>query len=183
VLIGPDNGLLLPAALRLGPITAAVELEPAPLPLPTATPPGATFAGRDVFAPAAGRASRGTPVHQLGRPIDPATLAGETVPEPADAGDFLEVEVLWIDRFGNAQINATPRHTGPGPLGLQLSGHPPINTRIVSSYGAIAPDAVALVVDSYGYLSVCSDRRSAAADLGLRPGDRVHLSRDASRHR
>jgi S-adenosylmethionine hydrolase len=91
--------------------------------------------------------------------------------------------VLWIDRFGNAQINATSRHTGPGPLGLQLSGHPPINTRIVSSYGAIAPDAVALVVDSYGYLSVCSDRRSAAADLGILPGDRVRLTRDASGRR
>ena len=56
VLVGPDNGLLLPAAHLLGPITAAVELPPNP------DAPGATFAGRDVFAPADGRAAAGTPV-------------------------------------------------------------------------------------------------------------------------
>lgn len=178
VLVGPDNGLLLPAALLLGRITAAVKLPPAP------AAPGATFHGRDVFAPAAGRAAAGTPVERLGRPIDPASLLGEPVPEPRAATgptahrNELRAEVLWVDRFGNAQLNVTPAQTGPGPLVVHTTAQDGGKTRtmrIVASYGAIAPDQVALVIDSYGFLSVCCDRRPAAERLDLRPGDAVRI--------
>ncbi len=173
VLIGPDNGLLLPAAHRLGPITAAVELHP-----PAAPPPGATFAGRDQFAPAAGRMAGGAALPEVGIPIDPSTLAGDPVPAPVITQGGIEAEVLWVDRFGNAQLNATPADTGPGPFVLEVGGRPPLPARLVGSYGAIAPDQVALVIDSYGFLSVCSARRPAAAELGLAAGHRIHLSRD-----
>ena len=191
VLVGPDNGLLLPAALRLGPVTAAVELLPgAPTPPPGApsapgapaapatsssAPLGATFAGRDLFAPAAGRAAAGVPLSDLGTPIDPNTLAGEPVNEATvnPAGD-VDAEVLWVDRFGNAQLNATPAHAGPGPL--RVSGTGGRAARVVVSYGDIAPDDFALVVDSYGFLSICCDRAPAAERLGLAVGDRVRLS-------
>ena len=183
VLVGPDNSLLLPAALHLGPVTQAVELPPDP------GAPGATFHGRDIFAPAAGRAAAGVPLHQLGDPIDPATLAGAPVPEAtADPAGSIDAEVLWVDHFGNAQLNATAAqlnitaaqlnaaaaHLGPGPLTVHTPGGTE-TMRIVASYGAIPPDDHALVIDSYGYLSISSNRRPAAAHLGLRPGDRVLL--------
>ena len=50
VLVGPDNGLLAPAVAMCGGATRAVELNDAQWHLPS---PGATFAGRDVFAPVA----------------------------------------------------------------------------------------------------------------------------------
>lgn len=177
VLVGPDNGLLLPAALHLGPITAAVELPPPP------NAPGATFAGRDVFAPAAARAAAGVAVADLGQPIDPETLAGEAVPEPTMAGSSVEAEVLWVDRYGNAQLNATPAHTGPGPLRVETGREPAGTMRVVASYDAIGPDDLALVVDSYGYLAICAHRRPAAARLGVGPGDQVRLSRIEPAHR
>jgi S-adenosylmethionine hydrolase len=174
MLVGPDNGLLLPAALRLGSVTAAVELSPPPTP-----PPGATFAGRDIFAPAAGRLAAGAPLLELGRPVDPASLRGEPVPEPKVTAHEVDAEVLWVDRFGNAQLNATPADTGPGPVQLD-AGRGPRTVRIVASYGAIAADDIALVVDSYGLLSICADRRSAADLLGLASGTPIRLARTST---
>ena len=169
LLVGPDNGLLLPAALHLGPITGAVELDPTP------QAAGATFAGRDLFAPAAARAATGAALADLGRAIDPDSLAGEAVPAPTRLTGGLEATVLWVDHFGNAQLNATPAQTGPGPLGLQPGDRPVTQVRVVTSYEGIAPDELALVVDSYGHLSICCDRRSAADLMGLQAGDRVLL--------
>ena len=176
VLVGPDNGLLLPAALLLGRITTAVELPPAP------DAPGATFHGRDIFAPAAGRVAAGTPVEELGRLIETASLLGEPVPEPVRLDDRpraeapgVEAEVLWVDRFGNAQLNATADPRAPDRWEATTRAEGAHAVRIVSSYGEIAPDQVALVIDSYGRLSVCCDRASAASRLGLHAGDIVRL--------
>lgn len=176
ILVGPDNGLLLPAALHLGPITDAVELaEDTPDGVEKPITGGATFAGRDVFAPAAGRAAAGVPVAELGRAIAPASLAGEAVPEATPTSGGIRASVLWVDHFGNAQLNVTPATAGPGPFRVRAGEGPAIVMRSVRSYEGIAPDELALVVDSYGHLSICCDRRSAADRLGLRPGDAVLL--------
>ena len=178
VLVGPDNGLLLPAALHLGPITNAVELAP---PRTTDQPTGATFAGRDVFAPAAAQLGAGTPLAAVGQTIDPDSLAGEPLPVAHETEHGTEAIVLWVDHFGNAQLNATPADTdtvGSGTVELRLEdqpARPALRLRVVTTYEAVAPDDFALVVDSYGYLSICCDRDSAAARLALQPGDRVVL--------
>lgn len=175
VLVGPDNGLLLPAAVRLGGPSAAVELPP------NLHAPGATFAGRDVFAPAAARAANGEPLAALGRPIDPATLAGQPVSGPqVEDGGRLRTEVLWVDRFGNAQLNATPEDVARligsvAEARTATAAHP---VRVVRSYGGIGGDEVALVVDSYGLLAISCNRRSAAATVGVAPGDAVWLCHD-----
>jgi hypothetical protein len=44
---------------------------------------------------------------------------------------------------------------------------------VVGAYGILGPGQIGLVVDSYGLLAVCLDRRSAADELGLGPGDPV----------
>ena len=70
--VGPDNGLLVAAAEAAGeaPITHLVELE-----RNVASPDrGATFDGRDLFAPAAAVLSTGTPLAHLGAPVEPTSL-------------------------------------------------------------------------------------------------------------
>jgi len=69
---------------------------------------GATFAGRDVFAPAAAHLCNGVELYELGTPVDPGLLLPGTVPLPRHEGDELVTEVLWVDRFGNAQLNVGP---------------------------------------------------------------------------
>jgi S-adenosylmethionine hydrolase len=172
-LVGPDNGLLLPAALAAGRITAAVELAP-----PARRPPGATFAGRDLFAPAAGRLAAGTPIGELGAPIDPATLTGDAVPSPDLERTLAEGAhgvVLWVDHFGNAQLNVTPAHlTELGPdLVAELPGGRAVPVRVAATYEELGPGTLGLVTDSYGWSALSLDRASAAATYGLAPGDRV----------
>ena len=181
VLIGPDNGLLAPAVAMAGGAEHAVELTNPEYQLGAA---GATFAGRDVFAPAAAHVCNGVPLAELGPQVDPALLLPGTVPLPREDGDALVTEVLWIDRFGNAQLNVGPDDL-PAGWGSHLQvqvGSPtePSGTTVRSairaaSFAELAGGAVGLVLDSYGMLAVSMDQRSAADELGLAAGDQVTL--------
>jgi S-adenosylmethionine hydrolase len=116
VLVGPDNGLLAPAVAMAGGAERAVELTNADYQLAA---PGATFAGRDVFAPAAAHLCNGVDLYDLGTPVDPGVLLPATVPLPREDGDAVVAEVLWVDRYGNCQLNVgpddLPAHWGARP--------------------------------------------------------------------
>ena len=77
VLVGPDNGLLAPAVAMAGGATRAVVLGRPEYVLPA---PGATFAGRDVFAPAAAHLCNGVALAELGTEIDPISLLPGLIP-------------------------------------------------------------------------------------------------------
>jgi S-adenosylmethionine hydrolase len=176
-LVGPDNGLLLPAATSLGPITTAVELRPVMDP----TGRGATFAGRDLFAPAAARLATGADLRSLGAPIDPTSLAGDPVPLPEPTPDGgLRAQVLWIDRFGNAQLNAGPLDADHlGPVLTVVAGQHAWPARRVDAFADLDSAEVGLVNDSYGLLALTCRDASAAASLDLHAGDAVWLQRHA----
>jgi S-adenosyl-L-methionine hydrolase (adenosine-forming) len=176
-LVGPDNGLLAPAVAMLGGAVRVVSLTNREYQLEA---PGATFAGRDIFAPAAGYLAAGTPIEQLGEPVDAMSLVPGMVPLPTDEGGRASGEVLWIDRYGNAQLNIDPGDLVA--LGIEPGGTVEVRCgedrrtgRWVSSYAEAGPFEVAVVVDSYGLVSLTLDRRPAAEELGLRPGSAVTL--------
>ncbi len=174
VLLGPDNGLLAPAVSMVGGATRAVELTNTEHHLAA---PGATFAGRDIFAPAAALLCTGLDLTELGRPIDPAGLMPGVLPisHLDDDGTF-NAEVLWVDRYGNAQLNVDPSEIEAFGDRVRLRvGREARTAHRVASYREIGAGEVGLVVDSYGLLSVALDQRSAAAELGLAAGAAVHL--------
>jgi S-adenosylmethionine hydrolase len=187
VLIGPDNGLLAAAVAMAGGAERAFELTNPEYQLGA---PGATFAGRDVFAPAAAHVCNGVDLAELGPEIDPVLLLPGTVPLPrlevdGDGDDVLFTEVLWVDRFGNCQLNVGPDDLPPtweGDLQLRVadptdpSGGAVRRTVRASSFAALVGGRVGLVLDSYGMLAVCLDQRSAAEELGLAAGDQVTLT-------
>src|SRR4051794_7815833 len=106
VLIGPDNGLLAPAVGLVGGASRAVELVNDDYQLAA---PGPTFAGRDIFAPAAAYLCQGIDLLALGPEIDPAGLLPGVMPlSHVDDDGALAAEVLWVDRYGNAQLNVDP---------------------------------------------------------------------------
>jgi len=105
VLVGPDNGLLAPAVAMVGGASRTFDISSSPAQLPTAGP---TFDGRDLFGPVVARLCTGVPLEELGTEMDPNLLMPSIVPVSGREGDDLVTEVLWIDRFGNAQLNLDP---------------------------------------------------------------------------
>jgi S-adenosylmethionine hydrolase len=105
VFIGPDNGLLAPAVAVVGGAERAVELTN---PEHHLTAAGATFAGRDVFAPVAAHLCNGVDLAELGPLVDAAELMPGMLPLPREEPDGFHTEVLWVDRFGNCQSTSGP---------------------------------------------------------------------------
>ncbi len=172
VLVGPDNGLLAPAVALVGGADRAVELTEPAFQLEA---PGPTFAGRDVFAPVAAHLCAGVPLSELGPELDPIGLFPGVLPiSHLDEEGLLVAEVLWVDRYGNAQLNVDPEEVADfgERVGLRI-GDDHRTARRAASYGDIGPGEIGLVVDSYGLLSVAVDRHSAAERLGLHPGASV----------
>jgi S-adenosyl-L-methionine hydrolase (adenosine-forming) len=174
VFVGPDNGLLASAVAMTGGARRAVTLTDPAYHLEA---PGPTFAGRDVFAPVAAHLANGADLADLGESIDPITLRPGVLPLSRREGDAVKAEVLWVDRFGNVQLNVDPddiEHLGDrvavrwGEWGVRTA-------RRAIAYGNLKAGEAGLVVDSYGLVSIALDRRSAAAELGLAAGDAVTL--------
>ncbi|MDP9387128.1 MAG: SAM-dependent chlorinase/fluorinase [Actinomycetota bacterium] len=178
VFVGPDNGLLASAVAMVGGSTRAVELANPDYQLPAAGP---TFAGRDVFAPATAHLCNGVDLAELGPEVDPVTLRPGILPLPRAEEGRLVAEVLWVDRFGNVQLNVGPDEIEAmgDVVTLRWGADRRRTARRARTYGLLKPGEVGLVVDSYGLVSVALDRRSAAEELHLRPGDAVTLEEAA----
>jgi S-adenosylmethionine hydrolase len=174
VLIGPDNGLLAPAVAMCGGATRVVELGNADYQLDAAGP---TFAGRDVFAPAAAHLCRGVPLDELGPVVEATSLRPGLLPIAHEDGDELAAEVLWVDRYGNAQLNLDADDIAPFGDSIRLRFGDQVRTgRVVETFAALGPNDIGLVVDSYGLVAIVVDQRSAATEFGLGPATAVWLS-------
>jgi S-adenosylmethionine hydrolase len=174
VFLGPDNGLLSSGVAMTGGAARAVSLTNRDYHLDA---PGPTFAGRDVFAPAAAHLCNGVDLTELGESVDPVTLLPGLLPIAQQDEHRIVAEVLWIDHFGNVQLNVDPDE-------LALLGCDRVTLRyrdqaraasVAITYAEIRGAEVGLVVDSYGLVSIAADQQSAAAELKLRAGDVVSL--------
>ena len=174
-LVGPDNGVLAPAVALVGGATDAVVLDRAEFQLDS---PGSTFDGRDIFAPVAAHLCNGVPLRQLGTPVDPSQLLPGLLPvSEATPEGTVKAEVLWVDRFGNAQLNVDPDQIAgwPDTVRVEGPGWNRVATR-VTSFAQVTTGSVGLLVDSYGLLSLVADRASAAGDLGIGEGEQVTMT-------
>jgi len=173
-LVGPDNGLFAPAVSLVGGATGAVVLDNADYHLPS---PGPTFAGRDIFAPVAAHLCNGVPMDELGTSIDPQRLLPGVlaVSDQADDGS-IKAEILWIDRYGNAQLNVDPADLDTWPEHVSIEGGRTTRTaQRVTAFAEISTGSVGLIVDSYGLVSLAVDRGSAAFELEINEGDALTL--------
>ncbi len=175
VLVGPDNGLLAPAVAMVGGATRVVSLTNTDYHLPS---PGPTFAGRDVFAPVAAALCAGADLADLGELVDPNGLTPGILPVAREDDGDIVCEVMWIDRFGNCQLNLDPDDLdGWGDaIRVRIADEWRVAHR-VETFRAIGEGRVGVLVDSYGLLTIALDRRSAESELGLRTGTELRVGR------
>jgi S-adenosylmethionine hydrolase len=175
LLVGPDNGLLVPAADALGGVLGAAELTN---PEWTAGPVSATFHGRDVFSPAAARLALGADPALAGAAIDPADLVRLPDPIVAVGPGFVEAEVLTVDRFGNVQLaadaEALQRAGLAGPGGrLRVGGLHAVSGR---TFGDAAPGELVIFIDSAGKVALAINGGRAVVALAAAPGEVLRVT-------
>jgi S-adenosylmethionine hydrolase len=170
-LVGPDNGLLGPAAAALGAV-AAVRLADTGAP--------ATFHGRDVLAPAAARLLTGAPLASLGTPVDPAGIAAPDLPPPHVRPGVLEALAAGRDRFGNLQLLAGAADLAaaglrPGHRVRVSAGACALEATVARAFADVPPGRAIVHVDAHGAVAVAVNRGDAAAALGTSGGGRVRV--------
>jgi len=177
VLVGPDNGLLLPAAQLLGGVRAAYELAEPAYRLLTVS---ATFHGRDVFAPAAAHLAAGVAPRRFGPAVDPATLVRLPEPETSVEQGKLTTEIRYIDTFGNIQLAATGADLDASGATLGTTAHANLNGRsfnatVGRTFADTIRDGLIVYVDSGGRVALAANGGSAANEFGGNVGDPVLL--------
>ena len=164
--VGPDNGLLLPAAERAG-IAAAHELANPEYALESIS---RTFHGRDLFAPAAAHLARGVAIGELGPPIDPEALVRIELPELSFAEGVVHATTLYVDSFGNIALNVTRddlERVGVVPgtrVELDLAGER-YYAVAARTFADARPGDVILYEDSYRNMAIAISNGNAAAML------------------
>jgi S-adenosyl-L-methionine hydrolase (adenosine-forming) len=175
--VGPDNGLLIPAAESMGGVADAWELTEPEYRL---APLSHTFHGRDVFSPAAAHLAGGVSPDALGPSLDAGSLERLDVPVPQVSAGEIVAHVLIVDRFGNVQLNLTAgdlEQVGivPGTrieLEIGLERYYAVAAR---TFADVARGDIVLYEDSYRNVSIAINVGDAASVIGARVGDRVRV--------
>jgi len=174
--VGPDNGLLVPAAERAG-LDVAHELANPAYALETVS---RTFHGRDLFSPAAAHLANGVPIGELGPPLDPDALVRLDLPQPRIGESRIEAVALYVDSFGNIALNLTREDAEgaaivPGTqVELDLAGERYFAVAARTFADARAGDII-LYEDSYGNMSIAISSGNAAQLLHTLPGQSVRI--------
>ncbi|MDX6440805.1 MAG: hypothetical protein QOE43_534 [Gaiellaceae bacterium] len=178
--VGPDNGLLLPAAERFGGVVEVHELANPEYALDSVS---RTFHGRDLFSPAAAHLSLGVALGELGPPVDPEALVRLDLPQPEVGQSRIRATVLGVDRFGNIALNLSREHLDavsivPG-MRVELAARGNRYYAVAARTFADAPTGeLILYEDSYRSVAVAVSRGSAAAVLGVEEGAEIVLQID-----
>ncbi len=177
LLIGPDNGLLRPAAERCGGLVEAVEISHSSYRLPAVS---ATFHGRDIFAPVSGHLAGGLQLGEAGRPMDIDELVALELPGFRREGDALVISALYIDRFGNVALSA--RHDELSGLGLRLGrrlrlrlGPAEHEAHYVRTFAEVPAGRLLVYEDAERRLALALSSGDAAAALGISVGDELWI--------
>jgi S-adenosyl-L-methionine hydrolase (adenosine-forming) len=173
ILVGPDNGVLWPAAERFGGVVEAVDVAHSPLRL---EPVSATFHGRDLFAPVAAHLAAGAPLGAAGEPIDPDELVKLRLPTPHVEAERVFAHVVSTDTFGNVALDVT--HDQGMAAGLRLGANVRVNgtpATYARTFEEVGPGELMLYEDAYRTLALAVNRGSAQEFLDLGPDDEVRI--------
>jgi S-adenosylmethionine hydrolase len=177
VLIGPDNGLLIEAAERLGGIVEARAIENKALWLPVVS---SSFHGRDIFSPTAAHLAMGEPFESVGRTVPIDQLVRLPQAKAIVRPGRLETQITGVMIYGNVTFAGTPldltNAIGPltelRPVRLTFdpvgAGEELVEDTVWGhTFGSVPVGSSVLMSDSEGHLSFADNQGVAAHRLGL----------------
>lgn len=177
-LVGPDNGILIPAAESLGGITEVIEIENE---LYFQKPVSPTFNGRDIFAPVAAHLTQGVEIKEFGPALDAESLIRPAWRPLEIHSHMIKMQIIDIDKFGTVRFNirnedwyrVKPSTTSEFELKARRLE---IEVPFVTSFGEVAAGVPLLFADSSGYLGLAINRGDAAEHWDLHTGQDVRIS-------
>jgi S-adenosyl-L-methionine hydrolase (adenosine-forming) len=177
MLVGPDNGLLMPAAERLGGVAEAYELTNREYALEPVSP---TFHGRDIFAPAAAHLTNGLDPAELGPALDADSLVRLELPRPEIGERRIRATCLYVDRFGNIQLNVQVDELERLNIvpGRQVEVELPMDrfyALAARTFAEAGTGDIILYEDAYRNIALAISRGNAAETFGVRAGTEVRL--------
>jgi S-adenosylmethionine hydrolase len=163
-LVGPNNGVLLPALLLPGARVVS-------LPVPTDAAP--SVHGGDIFAPTAAALAHGARLDSFGLPLGNPIIR-RTTEAVREQGGWLRGEVIVADRSGNAVTNLMAMHGGA----VRVDHDVPM----CRAYADVASGEAVALFGSSGFIEIAIGDGRAAASLGITGGTVVPVrDRDAGR--
>jgi S-adenosylmethionine hydrolase len=174
-LVGPDNGLLMPAAEALGGVAEAADISRSPERLAGMS---ATFHGRDLFAPVAAALAGGAQLSQVGRPLDHSRLCPLELSRASVRSGALHTRVLRSDHFGNLVLDARGADLSELGAGAEVAVHHGRGVHVARrarAFADVPQGELLLYEDSQRLLSLAVNRGSAADLLGAGAGAQLEV--------
>ncbi len=171
LLVGPDNGVLMPAADRGGGVELAIEIDSSKIDFRS---PLATFHARDVLAPAAAALACGVDARSLGHPVAVSELVAGPFGRCVGGDGAVACEVIDVDRFGSVRFNISAEELEP--LGLKTralgiaAGHTTIEVPFGATFADVREGEPVMVIDSSGWLTLALNKGSALERYGIEVG-------------
>jgi S-adenosylmethionine hydrolase len=177
LLVGPDNGLLILAAERLGGAVEGVDISNSP---ERAASVSRTFHGRDLFAPVAAALAAGVALAQVGDELDVGKLRRLQMPVAHVSGGALLAHVLHSDRFGNLTLDARAEQLAAigGRAGSELVVRHHSSThgvRVARAFAEVPAGELLVYEDAQRMLALAVNQGSAAQLLGAARDDELLL--------
>ncbi|HDP69745.1 MAG TPA: hypothetical protein ENN38_02925 [Actinobacteria bacterium] len=179
-LVGPDNGLLIPPAEKLGGVIKAIEIKDDKFMSKLICP---TFHARDVFAPVVGYLASEVNLTDIGVEIPKENLAPGLWEEAVglEQGE-IECEVIDIDKFGTIHLNfpkdrLSKMNMSYGKI-IEVSWKKgSVKLPFCRTFGDVPVNSSLMLVDSTDYLSLAVNLGSAADSFKLEEGDKIILNK------
>ncbi|KAA0002736.1 MAG: SAM-dependent chlorinase/fluorinase [Thermoplasmata archaeon] len=173
--VGPDNGLLIPAAKKMG-IKGVYEITEKKCMMDEIS---STFHGRDIFAPIAAHLSLGKKASMMGKEIS----AYEEI-------EFGKVEryknevrgkIIFIDSFGNIITNIPTNMLNfkQGELATIVIGGKEIKARYFPTYGYAEKGEILITPSSFKFFEVSCREGNASSILHAKNNESIVLRKSA----
>jgi S-adenosylmethionine hydrolase len=169
ILVGPDNGLLVPCAKKMG-LKRTYSIINKDYFLDSVSD---TFHGRDIFAPVASHISMGVDIEEIGEQID--EYVDLILKYHVEHDNLLDGRVVYVDRFGNI-ITSLAReiimdHFSFGKtLEIELVSKKKRikkNVKLLKSYSFEKEGELLATISSSGFFEIAANQKNASELLGI----------------
>ncbi|MBI1935241.1 SAM-dependent chlorinase/fluorinase [Candidatus Woesearchaeota archaeon] len=169
-LIGPDNGVLIPATRFLGGIKKAVQITNEKFMRKPVSP---VFHGRDIFTPVAAYLSKGVKIEEFGKELNPKHLT---------KAPYDHAKIISINKFGSLHLNIM--HNVWGKFDVKLGKSVNVALKKIKikmpycmTFGDVEKGKPLIFKDDYGRMEIALNQGSFRKRYNVKIGDEIKITK------